>query len=36
MLYDMDYSDPENIKPMFFMAILEDGVMQIAGEKVLT
>lgn len=36
MLYDMDYSDPENIKPMFFMAKLANGVLQIAGEKVLT
>ena len=36
MLYDMDYSDPQNIKPMFFMARLENGVMQVAGEKVLT
>ena len=35
MLYDMDYSDPQNIKPMFFMARLENGVMQVAGEKVL-
>ena len=35
MLYDMDYSDPQNIRPMFFMARLENGVMQVAGEKVL-
>lgn len=35
MLYDMDYKDPKNIKPMFFMAKLENGVMQVAGEKVL-
>lgn len=36
MLYDMDYSDPEDIKPMFFHAELEHGVMEIAGKKVLT
>lgn len=36
MLYDMDYSDPQNIKPMFFWAKLENGVLQVAGEKVLT
>lgn len=27
MLYDMDYSNPENIKPKFFWAKLVDGVM---------
>lgn len=27
MLYDMDYSNPENIKPKFFRAKLVDGVM---------
>lgn len=29
MLLDMDYSDPENIKPCFFRAMLHDGVLQI-------
>ncbi len=29
MLYDMDYSDPENITPMFFRAIMVDGVIQV-------
>ena len=29
MLYDMDYSDPENISPMFFRARLENGVLHI-------
>lgn len=29
MLYDMDYSDPENILPMFFHAKLENGVMNV-------
>ena len=26
MLYDMDYSDPENIRPLFFRGRLENGV----------
>ena len=29
MLLDMDYSDPENIKPCFFRAVLKDGVLEI-------
>lgn len=29
MLYDMDYSDPENIHPRFFKATLQDGVLEI-------
>ncbi|MEG1396842.1 MAG: type I-C CRISPR-associated protein Cas5c [Oscillospiraceae bacterium] len=29
MLYDMDYSDPENIIPMFFRAKLENGVLNL-------
>ena len=29
MLFDMDYSDPENIQPMFFRAVLEDGVLDL-------
>ena len=29
MLYDMDYSDPENITPMFFRARMVDGVIQV-------
>lgn len=29
MLYDMDYSDPENIEPMFFRAILRDGILDL-------
>ena len=29
MLYDMDYSDPENIKPLFFRVELKDGVLHI-------
>ena len=29
MLWDMDYSDPENITPKFFRASLVDGVMAV-------
>ena len=29
MLYDMDYSDPENITPIFFRAKLEKGVLSL-------
>jgi CRISPR-associated protein Cas5d len=29
MLYDMDYSDPRNIRPMFFRARLKNGVLNV-------
>ena len=29
MLYDLDYSDPENIHPRFFRATLQDGILEI-------
>ena len=29
MLYDMDYSDHGNIRPMFFRGILNDGVLDV-------
>ena len=29
MLYDMDYTDPENIRPLFFWAVLRDGVLHV-------
>ena len=29
MLYDMDYTDPEDIRPLFFRASLRDGVLNI-------
>lgn len=31
MLYDMDYSNPENMRPSFFMAHIEDGIMNVSG-----
>ena len=29
MLYDMDYAGPENIRPLFFRAVLQDGVLHV-------
>ncbi len=29
MLYDLDYSDPENITPLFFRAKLQNGVLNV-------
>ncbi|WEV53572.1 type I-C CRISPR-associated protein Cas5c [Bifidobacterium sp. ESL0704] len=36
MLYDMDYRDPENIKPLFFRAELNDGVMNLENARVVS
>lgn len=35
MLYDMDYTNPRDIQPMFFMAELKNGVLETAGKEVL-
>ena len=29
LLYDMDYSDPQDIRPLFFRGKLEDGVLHV-------
>lgn len=34
MLYDMDYSNPEDITPMFFHAVMKDGTIDVAGSEV--
>lgn len=34
MLYDMDYSDPADIKPMFFRAVLKNGVLDFTDAEV--
>lgn len=34
MLYDMDYSDPEDISPMFFRAVMHNGIIDVAGSEV--
>ena len=36
MLYDMDYSDPADIRPMFFRAVMRDGRIDVAGNEVKT
>lgn len=33
MLLDMDYSDPRNIRPMFFRAVLQDGVLEVPDPR---
>ena len=35
MLYDMDYSNQRDIRPMFFLAELTDGIMEVSGKEVL-
>lgn len=35
MLFDLDYSDPRDIRSMFFRARLERGVLEVAGQEVL-
>ena len=31
MLYDFDYSNPEDIQPMFFRAVLTNGILDVRG-----
>ncbi|MPN63207.1 CRISPR pre-crRNA endoribonuclease Cas5d [bioreactor metagenome] len=33
MLYDMDYTDSQNIRPMFFRAQMADGVITVPALK---
>ncbi len=35
MLFDMDYTDAEHIQPMFFRAVLEDGVLNLKDCEVM-
>lgn len=35
MLYDMDFSDPENIQPMFFRAVMRRGVLDLQNCEVI-
>ena len=35
MFYDMDYSDPENIQPMFFRAVMRHGVLDLRDCEVI-
>ena len=34
MLYDMDYSNPNDITPMFFRAVMRNGVINVAESEV--
>ena len=34
MLYDVDYSDKENIRPMFFRVIMKNGNVNIKSPEV--
>ena len=34
ILYDMDYSDPAEIRPQFFRAIMKDGVIDLTNVEV--
>lgn len=34
MLYDMDYTNPTDIRPRFFRAILRDGMLDLSGVEV--
>lgn len=34
MLYDMDFTDPEDIKPIFFRAVMRDGVIDLSNCEV--
>ncbi len=35
MLYDLDYSDPKNIQPMFFRAIMRKGIIDLRNCEVI-
>lgn len=35
MLYDFDYSNPEDIQPMFFRAVLTNGIMDVRDCEVI-
>lgn len=35
MLYDLDYSDPNNIQPMFFRAVMKKGVLDLRDCEVI-
>lgn len=35
MLYDMDYTDPNNIQPMFFRAVMKHGTIDLRDCEVI-
>ncbi|SCJ91163.1 CRISPR-associated protein Cas5%2C subtype I-C/DVULG [Anaerotruncus sp. 2789STDY5834896] len=36
MLYDMDYTDPQDIRPQFFRAVLRDGLLDLRDCEVVS
>ena len=34
MLYDIDYSDEKNLSPMFFRAVMKQGVIDVQNSEV--
>ncbi len=34
MLFDMDYSNPQDIQPQFFRAVLKNGVLDLTQREV--
>ncbi|MCB8815262.1 type I-C CRISPR-associated protein Cas5c [Desulfosporosinus shakirovi] len=34
MLYDMDFTDPENIQPVFFRAVMHNGIIDLSAREV--
>lgn len=35
MLYDFDYSNPEDIQPLFFRAVLNHGILDVRNQEVI-
>lgn len=35
MLYDFDYSNPEDIQPLFFRAVLKHGILDVRNQEVI-
>ena len=33
ILYDMDYTNPEDIRPLFFRGTLRDGVLEVPARE---
>lgn len=33
MLYDLDFTDPQDIRPKFFKAVMQDGVIDLRGVR---
>ena len=33
ILWDLDYSDPENIQPLFFRAVMREGILLVPARE---